>query len=100
MADKRVARRFKEHRESSADAVFCDVIDNSSGYRASILSEMIGTLPTGEQQRILDVVELMIRQAKEQEHERNSPERERLREQSRSFFLFPASVRQHFTTAA
>ena len=111
MADKRVARRFKERREalgltqeelaeradvaphfistiergtafprfdkmialinaleSSADAIFCDVIDNSSGYRASILSEMIGTLPAGEQKRILDVVELMIRQAKEQEH--------------------------------
>ena len=52
--------------ETSADAILCDVIDHSSGYRASILSEMIGTLPAKEQKRILDVVELMIRQAQKQ----------------------------------
>lgn len=106
MADKRVARRFKERREAigltqedvaeradvaphfistiergmafpryekmiaiinaletSADAIFCDVIDCSSGYRASVLSEMLGNLPAKEQKKILDVVELMIRQA-------------------------------------
>ena len=52
--------------ECSADAIFCDVLDYSSGYRASILSEMIGKLPASEQKKILDVVELMLRQAQEQ----------------------------------
>ena len=52
--------------ECSADAIFCDVISYSSGYRSSILSEMIGNLPVKEQKRILDTVEFLIRQAQEQ----------------------------------
>ncbi len=52
--------------ETSADSIFCDVIDYSAGYRSSILSEMIGNLPVKEQKRILDTVEFLIRQAQEQ----------------------------------
>ena len=52
--------------ECSADAIFCDVISYSSGYRSSILSEMIGNLPANEQKRILDIVEFLIRQTQEQ----------------------------------
>ena len=51
--------------ETSADAIFCDVITHSSATRASILSEQIGELPAEDQKRILDMVEFMIRQAKE-----------------------------------
>ena len=49
--------------ETNADAIFCDVLDHASPYRASILSEMIGELPPKEQKRILDLVEIMIQQA-------------------------------------
>lgn len=51
--------------ETSADAIFCDVVDNSTEYRASVLSEKLLTLPVEDQKRILDMVELMIRQATE-----------------------------------
>lgn len=49
--------------ETSADAIFCDVLDHSTEYRASVLSEKLASLPTEEQKRILDMVEMMIRQA-------------------------------------
>lgn len=52
--------------ETSADALLCDVINKASASRASILSEMLGGLPAKEQKRILEVVELMIRQAQDQ----------------------------------
>lgn len=50
--------------ETSADAIFCDVLTYSHEYRASILSEQIGKLSSDEQQRILDMVEFMVQQAK------------------------------------
>ena len=50
--------------ETSADAIFCDVLTYSAPAKASILSEQICDLPTEEQQRILDMVELMVKQAK------------------------------------
>ncbi len=50
--------------ECSADAIFCDVVEKSYRYRASVLGEMLGELPAEEQDRILAMVELMIRQAK------------------------------------
>lgn len=50
--------------EVSADAIFCDVITNSNEYRSSQLSEELKQLPPEEQQRILEIVELMIQQAK------------------------------------
>ena len=52
--------------DTSADAIFCDVIVRSSDTRASILSEQIGNLPLDERNKILDMVELMIRQAKKE----------------------------------
>lgn len=51
--------------ETSADAVFCDVLTHSAPAKASILSEQIAELPSEEQQRILNMVELMIKQAKD-----------------------------------
>lgn len=49
--------------ETSADAIFCDVITHTE-YRSGILSEELKELPAEEQQRILEIVELMIKQAK------------------------------------
>lgn len=51
--------------ETSADAIFCDVLDHSAAYQASTLSERLGRLPAKEQKRILEVVDLMIRQVEE-----------------------------------
>jgi transcriptional regulator with XRE-family HTH domain len=50
--------------ECSADAIFCDVIKESHAYRTSILSEMLSKLPAEEQDKILAMVDLMIRQSK------------------------------------
>lgn len=50
--------------ETSADAIFCDVITHTAAYRSGILSEELKELPAEEQQRILEIVELMIKQAK------------------------------------
>lgn len=50
--------------QTSADAIFYDVLDYACDYRASVLSEMIGTLPFMEQKRILELVEFMIEQSK------------------------------------
>lgn len=50
--------------QTSADAIFYDVLDYACDYRASVLSEMIGTLPFKEQKRILELVEFMIEQSK------------------------------------
>ncbi|MCD8357154.1 MAG: helix-turn-helix domain-containing protein [Clostridia bacterium] len=46
--------------ETSADAIFCDVIIHSNDYQASRLSNELKTLPPDEQKRILQVLELMI----------------------------------------
>lgn len=50
--------------EVSADAIFCDVITHSNEYRNGQLSEELKQLPPEEQQRILEIVELMVQQAK------------------------------------
>ena len=50
--------------QTSADAIFCDVLDYSNGYQASELSQKLEELPPDEQKRILGVVEFMIKQAK------------------------------------
>ena len=50
--------------EVSADAIFCDVITHSNEYRGGKLSEELKQLPPEEQQRILEIVELMVQQAK------------------------------------
>ena len=48
--------------EVSADAIFCDVLDHSTGYKASELSAKLDSLPPQAQKRILQMVELMIQQ--------------------------------------
>ena len=51
--------------QTSADAIFCDVLDYSNNYQASELSKKLDELLPDEQKRILGVVEFMIKQAKE-----------------------------------
>ena len=50
--------------QTSADAIFCDVLDYSNSYKASELSRRLEELPPDDQKRILGVVEFMIKQAK------------------------------------
>lgn len=52
-----------------ADQIFVDVVDNISQTRASKLAEEMEGLPTKEQRRILNVVETMVRDAKEMQDE-------------------------------
>ena len=51
--------------ETNADAIFCDVLEHSTEYKASQLSKELSTLPKDSQKRILQMVELMIQQEKE-----------------------------------
>ena len=50
--------------EVSADAIFCDVVDHSAKYKASQLSKELETLPLEAQNRIIQMIELMIEQEK------------------------------------
>ena len=50
--------------EVSADAVFCDVLTHCADYKASRLSEELAKLPPEAQNRILQMVELMMQQEK------------------------------------
>lgn len=51
--------------ETSADAIFCDVVEHSMNYKASELSAELASLPAPAQKRILQMLELMIQQEKE-----------------------------------
>lgn len=51
--------------ETSADSIFCDVLDYASEYKASELSKSLSTLSPDAQKRILQMVELMIKQESE-----------------------------------
>lgn len=51
--------------ETSADTIFCDVVEHSISYKTSVLSEELNTLPFPAQKRILQMVELMIQQERE-----------------------------------
>lgn len=51
--------------EVSADTIFCDALTHSGNYKASLLSNELSALPSEAQQRILQMVELMITQEKE-----------------------------------
>lgn len=48
--------------EVSADAIFCDVVNHSSQYMVSELSETIEKLPLDAQKRVLNVLEIMVQQ--------------------------------------
>lgn len=50
----------------SADAIFCDVVDHSANYPISALGAELDSLPASEKQRILEVLRLMVDQAKGQ----------------------------------
>lgn len=50
--------------EVPADAIFCDVVDHSTKYKANELSQELETLPPDAQKRIIQMVELMIEQEK------------------------------------
>ena len=49
--------------QTSADSIFCDVVDCSGGFKASALSEQLEELPLEEQKRIRDIVEFLVKQA-------------------------------------
>lgn len=51
--------------ETSADSIFCDVLEHSGEPKASELSKKIADLPPEAQKRILQMVELMIQQEKD-----------------------------------
>jgi transcriptional regulator with XRE-family HTH domain len=51
--------------EISADAILCDVVNESKRYRESELFVQLKDLELEEQNRILDVIELLVKQAKE-----------------------------------
>ena len=51
--------------EVPADAIFCDVLNHSVEYRSSLLSEEMKSLPPSAQNRIMQMVELMIQQEKD-----------------------------------
>ena len=50
--------------QTSADAIFCDVINHSLVYKASELSDKLAGLPLTSQDKILEIVELLICQEK------------------------------------
>lgn len=50
--------------EVSADALFCDVVEHGTEYKASRLSRLIEGVSSEEQHRILEMVELMVKQAR------------------------------------
>lgn len=49
----------------TADAIFCDVVDQPTEYQKSRISKELDTLPPASQKRILQMLELMIRQEQE-----------------------------------
>lgn len=51
--------------EVPADAIFCDVVTHSSNYKANQLSNELESLSPEAQNRILQMVELMIQQEKQ-----------------------------------
>ena len=72
MIDKRIGERIKQCREQLGltQEQFAERLGlttnyiSTSEYRSGILSEELKELPAEEQQRILEIVELMIKQAK------------------------------------
>ena len=49
--------------QTSADYIFCDVLDYNGHFRASALSEQLKDLPIDVQKQIFVLIELMIKQA-------------------------------------
>ncbi len=51
--------------EVSADALFCDVVEHGTEFKASQLSRLLDGVSSEKQHRILEMVELMVKQARE-----------------------------------
>lgn len=51
----------------TADAIFCDVIDKSGGYPLSALAQELESLSPADKLQIMEVVRVLIRQAKDRE---------------------------------
>ena len=49
--------------ETTADAIFCDVVEKSTECESSILFQKLKGLPYDDQKRILNMVDLMIKEA-------------------------------------
>ena len=49
--------------ETTADAIFCDVVEKSTECESSLLSQKLKGLPYDDQKRILNMVDLMIKEA-------------------------------------
>lgn len=49
--------------ETTADAIFCDVVETSTEYESSLLSQKLKDLSYEDQRRILNMVDLMIKEA-------------------------------------
>ncbi len=55
----------------SADAVFCDVVNHCTAYQANDISKRLSELPAEEQNRILNTLDFLIRQAQEKGESNN-----------------------------
>lgn len=49
--------------DCSADEIFCDVVNKSSSFKSNSLYEKLEKLPIKEQNKILDVLDTMIKNA-------------------------------------
>ena len=54
----------------TADAIFCDVIDNSTDYPLSALVQELESLSPNDKMQIMEIVRVLVRQAKEREQDR------------------------------
>ena len=80
MIDKRVGKRIKQRREqlgltqeklvaiinaleTSADAIFCDVVTHSLEYKSYMLLDKMRDLPPEEQNRILETLDFLVQQS-------------------------------------
>lgn len=54
----------------TADAIFCDVIDNSTDYPLSALVQELESLSPNDKLQIMEIVRVLVRQAKEREQDR------------------------------
>lgn len=55
----------------TADAIFCDVIDKSANYPISTLAQELESLSPNDKQQIIEIVRVLVRQAKEREQDRS-----------------------------
>ena len=54
----------------TADAIFCDVIEKSSNYPISALVQELESLSPNDKLQIMEVIRILVRQAKEREQDR------------------------------